>query len=233
MGNSQSGPRYVENNINNGAGMYSNVGGDQIINMGGVRVELHTNSREQRPPLDHDRAPELPAPYDIAVYYLSEADSLLQEIEKGLPTACIMSLLRNEIIDFRKVVICIGLAMDFITKTSPQLLPTSYFKRITDHAFEWSKYLKRLPTDIRGFQIHIGRYLDSESCLKRICLTIFEDYRWRPWLRSVRAYIERSSLSSKVSLRVLSTYVTYLDFHVKLINVARLALLVERYLERS
>ncbi|KAF4596158.1 hypothetical protein EYR38_007532 [Pleurotus pulmonarius] len=205
MGNNQSNSWRVENNINNGAGTYNNVKGNQTINMGGVKFELHTNVGTQRSPPEHDRVPELPAPYDLAAYQLVEADRLLQEIETGIPMSRKISELRSDIEDFLQVVICVGSAMDFISRTTPQLSSNSFVERITQCAFEWSRHLKQLPADIRGYQTHIGCYIDADSCLRRIFLSIFEDYRWRPWLRNMRAFIRRSSFSSKVSLAVLST----------------------------
>ncbi|KAL4255781.1 hypothetical protein AB1N83_013661 [Pleurotus pulmonarius] len=205
MGNNQSNPSRVENNINNGAGTYNNVKGSQTINMGGVKFELHTNVGTQRSPPDRNRISELPAPYDLAAYQLVEADRLLREIETGIPSSRKISELRSDIEDFLQVVICVGSAMDFISKTTPQLSSNSFVERITHCAFGWSRHLKQLPADIRGYQTHIGCYIDADSCLRRIFLSIFEDYRWRPWLRNLRAFVRRSSFSSKVSLAVLST----------------------------
>ncbi|KAF4596150.1 hypothetical protein EYR40_008163 [Pleurotus pulmonarius] len=173
--------------------------------MGGVKFELHTNVRTQRSPPDRDRVPELPAPYDLAAYHLLEADRLLREIETGIPSSRKISDLRSDIEDFLQVVICMGSAMDFICNTTPQLSSNSFVERITRRAFGWSRHLKQLPADIRGYQTHIGCYIDADSCLRRIFLSIFEDYRWRPWLRNMRAFVRRSSFSSKVSLAVLST----------------------------
>ncbi|KAF4571655.1 hypothetical protein EYR36_008998 [Pleurotus pulmonarius] len=118
--------------------------------MGGVKFELHTNVRTQRSPPDRDRVPELPAPYDLAAYHLLEADRLLREIETGIPSSRKISDLRSDIEDFLQVVICMGSAMDFICKTTPQLSSNSFVERITRRAFGWSRHLKQLPADIRG-----------------------------------------------------------------------------------